>query len=169
MAKKREPKGRLASRNKRLIGVDTLVDQETGEVLSKRLQYRERILKTEFVTMYLGEESVYDLIGVLGNKGQVLVYILKDYNDKTGMFYFTNTTKGFMVEKLSLSIGTIRSCVKDLSEGGILLYIGGSEYMVNPHLFYKGSQANYSSMVEGFDNLKRLKGFSDIQKKADKS
>lgn len=168
MAKKRDRQGRLVKRDKRLIGVDTVVDGETGEVLNERLKYRERILKTEFVTMYLGDDNIYEMLSVLGNKGMVLGYILKDYNDKSGMFYFTNTTKEFMVERLKLSIGTIRSAVRDLAEGGILLYIGGSEYMINPKIYYKGAQVNYQNMVECFENLQRLKGFNSLQKKVDK-
>ncbi len=155
----------LRSANKRVYaGKVEVVDRDTGELLDTRLKYRTQAIKTIFVTMYLNDENLYDFISGLGNQGKVIAYILKDYNDKTGMFYFSGTSKELMVKELKLSIGTIRSAVRDLAEKKTIVHVGGAEYMVNPRVFYKGHQSNYDNMVEVFDGLLRLSLFKEAER-----
>lgn len=159
----------LRSVNKRVYaGKVEVVDRETGELLDTRIKYRTQAIKTIFVTMYLNDENLYEFISGLGNQGRVIAYILKDYNDKTGMFYFSGTSKELMVKELGLSIGTIRSAVRELASKRTIIHVGGAEYMVNPRLFYKGLQTNYENMVEVFDGLMAIVDVRDTQKSIDK-
>lgn len=157
---------RSASKGK-FIGKDIYVDPATGEHLGDRLRYRKQAIHTIFVTMYLNDENLYKFLAGLGNQGVVIGYILKDYNDKTGMFYFSSTTKSAMVADLKLSIGTIRKCVKDFAGSRVLVHIGGSEYMVNPHIFYKGQQILYDKQVEAFDALLAIVESRETEKRID--
>lgn len=148
-------------------GKDQYFDSQTGEKVGEHLRFRKQAIHTIFVTMYLNDENLYKFLAGLGNQGVVIGYILKDYNDKTGMFYFSSTTKALMVAELKMSIGTIRKCVKDFANSRILAHVGGSEYMVNPHIFYKGQQIAYDKQVEAFDNLLSLVEFRVAEKRID--
>jgi hypothetical protein len=139
-------------------------DAATGAKVGEKLIYRSQAIKTIFVTMYLNDDNMYEFISGLGNPGKVLAYILKDYNDKTGMFYFSNTTKELMIKELKLSIGTVRGIVKEFATKKTIIHVGGSEYMVNPRLFYKGAQINYDAQVEAFDGLHKISSFKEIER-----
>lgn len=142
-------------------------DSDTGEKVGEKLIYRTEAVKTIFVTMYLNDENVYEFISGLGNPGKVLAYILKDYNDKTGMFYFSATVKDRMVQELKLSMGTVRGVVREFANKKTIINVRGSEYMINPRLFYKGLQANYDSHVTMFDSILKLDEFSQSEKRID--
>lgn len=142
-------------------------DAETGAKVGEKLIYRSQSIKTIFVTMYLNDDSMYEFISGLGNPGKVLAYILKDYNDKTGMFYFSNTTKELMIKELNLSVGTIRGIVREFAIKRTIIHVGGSEYMVNPRLFYKGAQVNYDAHVEAFDGLLKISTFKEAERGID--
>lgn len=165
MAKNNQQTPKRYGKKGRFIGTHVYVDSSTGEQLGERQVYRTQAIKTIFVTMYLNDENVYDLMSGLGNSGKVLAYILKDYNDKTGMFYFSSTAKDLMVKDLKLSIGTIRSSVRDFASKRIIVHMGGSEYAVNPHLFYKGLQTNYDNMVAAFDAYLTAANMKEVNKR----
>lgn len=165
-----DKKGNLpirSAKGKQFAGKVDYVDPTTGAYLGSALKYRSQLVKTIFITMYLNDELMYEFMSGLGNPGKVIAYILKDYNDKTGMFYFTSTAKDYMVKELGLSIGTIRSCVRELALKRTILHIGGAEYMINPKLFYKGPQANYEMMVESFNGFLRIAEMKQTQANLD--
>lgn len=138
---------------------------DTGEKVGEKLVYRTEAIKTIFVTMYLNDENVYEFISGLGNPGKVLAYILKDYNDKTGLFYFSATVKERMVSELKLSIGTVRGIVREFAAKKTIINVRGSEYMINPRLFYKGLQSSYDAQVDMFDNIVKLSEFAEAEKR----
>lgn len=144
------------------------VDTITGAIVGSATKYKTVPIKQEFVTMYLNDENIYPMLAGLGSSGKVLGYILKEYNDKTGMFYFSMTRKEMMKTELKLSLGTIRSCVKDFHDSGLLIRISGSEYMVNPHVFYKGLQTLYDGICKQFDDLAKIDAMRKTQKRVDK-
>lgn len=148
-------------------GKDEFFDGATGEKIGERIKYRTQAVKAKFITMYLDDENFYEFISGLGNTGKVLGYIMRDFNDKSGMFYFSSSVKDMMVDTLKISIGTIRSCVRDFAEKRTILHVSGSEYMVNPYIFYKGHSENHQNLKDSFDGLCRVQEAREANKRID--
>jgi hypothetical protein len=152
-----------SAKRKKFVGLLEIVDQQTGEVISSAAKFKTDKVKTIFATMYLNDEKVYEFVSGLGNPGKVLAFILKDYNDRSGMFYFSTHTKALMAKELNLSVNTIRSIVREFANKKTIVHIGGPEYMVNPRLFYKGAQEHYDTQVKIFDDYHKIALFKEAQ------
>ena len=142
---------------KSLVSTHETVDTDTGEVLQTRKTYRTLIAKTSFITLYLDDLRIFDMLSGLGTYGKVLGYILKTYNSQTATFHFSKTAKDLMVKELKLNIGTVRAAVRAFDERGMLCRVAGSEYMVNPRVFYKGRTEARVGLVEQFEELEKSK------------
>lgn len=140
---------------KSFIGTREYVDYETGEIKRTEGIFKQKSDKLNYIMMFLEEINLFEVLSGLGSSGKVLGFILREYNDKDSMFYFSTSNKGRMVEKLNLSIGTVRSCVKEFVNSGILCRVRGAEYMLNPRVFYKGSLENRASFIERYDEYNK--------------
>lgn len=138
------------------IGKDTVVD-EHGVILAEYHRFREQASKTKYVTMYLDDENIYEAYKGLGSLGMVWGYIMRKYDHDSGIFHFSSGVKDDMIGVTGLSIGTVRSAVKSYTENNMLLRIIGSEYMVNPTYFYKGSWEKRPDAIEIYKKLKSVK------------
>lgn len=101
--------------------------------------------------MILSDADITKVLSGLGNSGKVLAFVIKEYNDKSSMFYFSTSNKERMVVDLGLSIGTIRAAVKEFAITGILCHVRGSEYMLNPNVFYKGALDRRQAYIDQYD------------------
>lgn len=156
-----------SAKRKKFVGLVEMVDSLTGEIVSSSAKFKTSPVKTIFATMYLNDENVYEFVSGLGNPGKVLAYVLKDYNDKTGMFYFSTHTKALMAKELGLSVNTIRTIIREFANKKTIVHIGGPEYMVNPRLFYKGAQEHYDKQVNIFDDYHKIALFKETQANID--
>jgi hypothetical protein len=150
-------KGLVKDKNKKqFIGTREYVDFDTGEVKGSEGIYKKKANQINFIMMFLDEVNVYSVLSGLGSSGKVLGFILKEYNDKDSMFYFSTSNKERMQEETKLSIGTVRAAVKDFSTSDILCHVRGAEYMLNPNLFFKGAMERRASAIEKYDEYKKL-------------
>lgn len=117
--------------------------------------------------MYIDDNNIFELMNGMGNPGKVLSFILKEYNERSCLFYFSTTNKDRMVSELSLSIGTVRAVVKSFSDSGIICRVRGAEYMVNPHLFYKGHSMKRDESCREFDGHMAIHRTKETQKSID--
>lgn len=113
--------------------------------------------KEEVVFIFLEGDNFYKVLGGMGSSGKVLGYILRVYNDKTGMFYFSSRVKEEMCEELAMSIGTVRNVMKKFADSKIILRVSGAVYMVNPYVFYKGAQEMLPKMRILYDSIEKSK------------
>lgn len=139
------------------VSTHETIDKDTGEVLQTRKTYRTLIAKTSFITLYLDDLRIFEVLSGLGTYGKVLGYILKIYNSQTATFHFSKTAKDLMVKELQLNIGTIRAAVRAFDASGMLCRVSGSEYMVNPKVFYKGRTDARVGLVEQYEALEQSK------------
>lgn len=152
---------------RKFIGTREYVDSVTGEVVSTTNVFRNDNKKSIFVIMYIDDSNVYDLMSGLGNPGKVLGFILKEFNERSCLFYFSTTNKDRMVSELGLSIGTVRAIVKSFSDSAIICRVRGAEYMVNPHLFYKGHSMKRDESCREFDMHNAIQNMKETQKSID--
>lgn len=108
--------------------------------------------------MYLDDDKLSEALDGLGNFGAAWGYVLRTYNHETLAFYFSQTTKEDMCNKLALSIGTVRSAIKSFTDSGLLLRYRGAEYLVNPSIFYRGHYEDRAEMIKMYDHRRREVG-----------
>lgn len=153
------------AQKKQFIGTREYVNMETGELQKAEGIYKKKAKELNYVMMFLNEVNISEVLSGLGSSGKVLGFILTEYNDKDNMFYFSTSNKGRMVERLGLSIGTVRSCVKEFSTSGLLCHVRGAEYMVNPQVFYKGDLIKRDEFISRYEDYRRLYEFKQSTKK----
>jgi hypothetical protein len=137
---------------RKYLGKDSVVN-EYGELLAEYHKWRDEAKKTIYVSMYLNDEDLYDTMSGLGNLGKVWAYVLVHYDHRSGVFNFSGTSKIMMVQELNLSAGTIRSAIKGFCDSKLLVRVIGSDYLVNPHKFYKGDWENRPAQQKLFDQF----------------
>jgi len=147
--------GLRKAKKKQFIGTREYVDISTGEVSKSEAIFKSKSNQINFIMMFLDEVNMYDVLAGLGSSGKVLGFILKEYNDKDSMFYFTTLNKVRMVEETGLSIGTVRSCVKEFATSDILCHVSGAEYILNPRVFYKGALEKRAAIIEKYEDFKK--------------
>lgn len=140
---------------KQFVGTREYVDMATGELQKTEAIFKKKEHKLNFIMMILDEVNITEVLSGLGSSGKVLGFIVKEYNDKDSMFYFTTSNKERMVTELGLSIGTVRSAVKEFTISDILCRVRGAEYMLNPSIFYKGSTDKRIEVVERYEGFKK--------------
>lgn len=118
--------------------------------------------------MYLDDDNLFGALQGLGNFGAAWGYVLNNYNHETITFYFTTTIKEDMCVKLNLSVGTIRNAIKSFCDSGLLMRHRGSEYFVNPSLFYRGRWEDRERMVSIYEGRKKEKEIKVIGDNIDK-
>lgn len=143
------------AQRKQFIGTREYVDMDTGELTKSEGIYKATAKKINYIMMFLDEVNITEVLSGLGSSGKVLAFILKEYNDKDNMFYFSTSNKERMVERLGLSIGTVRSSVKEFSESGLLCHVRGAEYMLNPSVYYKGDLGKRGDFIAKYDEYRK--------------
>lgn len=149
-------KGLRKGKKKQFVGTREYVDFDTGELKKSEAIFKSKSNQINFIMMFLDEVNMYEVLAGLGSSGKVLGFVLKEFNDKDSMFYFTTVNKQRMVEETGLSIGTVRSCVKEFATSDILCHVRGAEYMLNPRVFFKGALDKRQAVIDKYEDFKKV-------------
>jgi predicted transcriptional regulator len=148
-------KNKKISTKRTQVKVLETVDGITGELLDKKFQslYWER--EPDYIKMYLTDISRLYFLNLSQNK--TLLALLRKMNYDCEIV-LTSLTKKELIEALKLPKGTFNNSITYLIEKGIIMRIENNRYLVNPHLFARGSWSDIQKiqMTITYDKNGRL-------------
>lgn len=128
------------------IYTENLADLETGEVISKRWITKEYKNTEPFVRAYI--EDIGLLAKCSGAEQSVILCSLKFLDYKTNKLFIDSTRRIEIAECGNLKLNTVNSAIQRLVKKNILIKEGSATYLLNPALFFFGSDLDRSKVFE---------------------
>lgn len=143
------------------------VDEDTGElierpkvVVQKEQNYVISNATKNFGKIFFGNfKKMWEMGFPIDNKMLILAEMceLMDYASYNGCMSCGQTVhidkgvKKSWAVKYGVSEHTIKYCMKQLSEEGIIIQLGRGKYMINPYLYGKGSDSEINALRTSVD------------------
>lgn len=119
------------------IYTKTSVDTETGETKQVEFLVRKQLNKEQFVRAYI--EDLGALAKCSGAEQSVILCSMKYLDYNTNELFINKQRREEIVECGSLKLNTINSAIARLIKKNILIKKGSSSYILNPKLFFFGT------------------------------
>lgn len=128
-------------------GINSLVNQQTGEVHQAVIVEEQEVDETQFVKIFTA--GIRAAFGLTSSGSRVFQCVLDVYQSQpmTGgfaesvyLFWFDGGLDG---RRLDMSEKTFQRGLKELLEAGFLYPRSGNMFWVNPNLFFRGNRATF--------------------------
>lgn len=125
---------------------DTLVNQETGEILATEISVIRQVDRTEFVKLF--SEGVKRFFELSPSGAKLLAYVLKVVQEVPGTdritLHFMDYMERFPGDQTGMKKTTFyRGFTELLSKGFIAQSVVPNLYYINPKLFFNGDRAKF--------------------------
>jgi len=129
-------KTKIKRQQKNITTIETIVDRNSGEVISEAATVRSSSTEPDFVKMYL--HDVGRLCNLKKDTNKTLLALLRKMNYDNEVV-LASTIKKELAEALKIKINTLEHAIGDLVKSGILYRVANNHYEINPLLIAKGS------------------------------
>lgn len=136
-------------KTQRIIGTETIVDAQTGEV--KKIEYREvdeYEKDSNFHKIFLNQ-FCSALNVVTNQKTKLVFWILQHLTKKNEILY----TYRQIADKTGISYATVAETMKSLQDTDFIRKNSTGYYMVNPDIIYKGSLQRRCMTLDAYHKL----------------
>jgi predicted transcriptional regulator len=136
------PKATQAKGNKQVaIKARTLVDQETGEVISTT-EIESKATDINFHKIFIAH--IIEALDSIGNqKIKLLTFLLAHKNNDNQIIM----TQRDMAKKSEISLKTVSTTLKVLIQHDFIIKQSASVYLINPNMLFKGSGQKRMSIL----------------------
>lgn len=118
------------------IKTTEVVDSKTGEILEKKYEKVSYEGTENFVKMYF--DDISRLFQLTASQYKVLFALLPRMTWESEVV-FTSSIRTEIQKSIGLSASTFKNTLQMLQQLGLLLRIENNRYLLNPHIFAKGT------------------------------
>ena len=122
---------------KSTIYTQTVLDQETGELIPTRWIKKEVLTKEAFVRAYIKDLGI--LAKCSGAEQSTILCSLKYVEYNTNVLYINSLRRQEIAQCAGMTINTVNSAISRLVKKNILLKKASGTYLLNPQLFFFGT------------------------------
>jgi hypothetical protein len=126
----------MENRKRNKIKSTEVIDAKTGEVLDQQMTSVRYEQEPDFVKLYYEDIGLIYRLSSMGNKTLFSLIRKMNYDNE---IVLASTMKEDMSKALKMKKNTFEHGIGELVNKGILLKKGNNFYVVNPHLFGRGS------------------------------
>lgn len=131
--------------NKKVIFTENTVDGD-GELTSKRWIEKKIVSKEHFIQAYIADIGA--LARCSGAEQSVILCSLQYLDWGTNKLYIDNKIRQEIAVCGNIKINTVNTSISRLVKKNILIKLSSSGYMLNPKLFFFGSEVDRDKIFE---------------------
>jgi len=130
----------------------TIVDEMTGELLSRKAMYSSKF--SESFIMVRTTDSLDWYFALNGNECKLILLLHQWAESSNGRISIAGWHKEFIFEKLGIKSGMLGSLVRGLIEKDCMIKIGSNDFMVNPAHVFKCSTSEVREKMREYEFIK---------------
>lgn len=128
------------------IYTENILDQETGEIIPRRWITKEVKNTDMFIRTYISDIGI--LARCSGAETSVVLCGLKYLDYNTNILYIDSKRRIELAECGNLKLNTVNTAISRLVKKNIFIKQSSSAYLLNPTLFFYGTDLDRSKVFE---------------------
>ena len=130
-----EPRSKGEKRNASEVQEQTVVDAEGHTLSSTKYKRSRRQTEPDFIKLYLA-----DVARLYGCQPRVLTVLARRMEYQSNLVALTPRVRQLVAKECGFkNVGSLKNALSKLSAEGLIKKVGGSEYMIDPKVFGKGT------------------------------